>query len=218
MSIVACGCGPKIYNDGTYRGVSTADDHGFVIAEVTVKGDKIQDVKLTEFDGLALEKDMGTYEWEPAREASREMPGRFLGRQDAKVDTFTGATTSSTKQIVAVSFALEKSKKKPETVTEFFDGTFMGRSKGGETGYGIAFVTIKKDVITGVRLLEVTEEGKLLDFATYSYTPLLQAKEKIEKAMVEKNGPEVDTFSGATTSSEKWIAAANEALKVAKRK
>ncbi len=212
------GCGPKIYNDGTYTGVSTSDDKGFAVAEVTVKGDKIEEVKLTEFDALALERDMSSYEWEPARLANRELPARFIGRQDAKIEAYTGATASSNKYICAVSFALEKAKKTPDIATEYFDGTFMGRSAADEMGYGIALVTIEKDQITGVRLLEVTAETSFRDFATYSYTPVLQAKEKLEKAIVEKNSPQVDTFSGATISSQKWIEAASNALKAARLK
>ncbi|MGB4391805.1 MAG: hypothetical protein WBJ77_00995, partial [Bacillota bacterium] len=50
LVMLLSGCGPKVYNNGTYIGVSPADDNGYAVAEVTVKDDKIVDVKLTEFN------------------------------------------------------------------------------------------------------------------------------------------------------------------------
>lgn len=218
LVMLLSGCGPKVYNNGTYIGVSTADDNGYAVAEVTVKDDKIVDVKLTEFNARAQEKDMETYQWEAAREAFRQLPGRFVGRQDANIETYSGATASSNKYITAVSFALEKARKTPQVTTQYFDGTFMGRSDGDDKGYGIAFVTIEEDQIKSVRLLEVTSEDQFKDYATYPYTTVLEAKEALEKAFVEKNSPEVDTYSGATNSSQKWIQAVSNALQAAKLK
>lgn len=216
LSLLFTGCGPKIYNDGTYKGISVADDKGFATAEVTVKGDKITQVKLAEFSGLAAEKDFSTYEWKPAVEANQKLPERFIGKVDADVEIYTGATSSSKKYISAVSSALEKAKKKPDITTAYFDGTFMGKSAADAQGYGLALVTIEKDKITKVKLMEVTESNELKDFATYSYTPVIQAKEKLEKAFVEKNSPQVDAFTGATISSQKWIEAVANALAAAR--
>ncbi|HHY69458.1 MAG TPA: hypothetical protein GYA09_04645, partial [Firmicutes bacterium] len=36
LIFVATGCGPRIYNDGTYKGISTADQDGFAVAEITI--------------------------------------------------------------------------------------------------------------------------------------------------------------------------------------
>lgn len=210
------GCGPKIYNDGTYKGVSPSDDKGFAVAEVTVENDKITSVKLAEFTNMAMERDLASYEWEAAKLANQELPNRIIESQDANVDAYTGATVSSNKYILAVTFALEKAKKNPDIATEYFDGTFLGRSTADDKGYGVALVTIEKDKITGVRLLEVTEENQFRDFATYSYTPVIQAKEQLEKAFTEKNSPQVDTFSEATQSSQKWIEAVSNAMKAAR--
>lgn len=212
------GCGPKVFNNGTFMGISTADDNGYAIAEVTVKDDKIADVKITEFNSLAAEKDMETYQWEPAKQAYKELPGRFIGRQDANIDTLSGATASSNKYVSAVAHALEKARKNPQVTTQHFDGTFMGPSESDDKGYGIAFVTIEGDQIKAVRLLEVDEENKLKDYATYQYTVVLEAKEQLERAFVEENSPEVDTFSGATNSSQKWIQAVSNALQAARIK
>jgi uncharacterized protein with FMN-binding domain len=218
LTLLITGCGPRIYNDGTYKGISVADDRGFATAEVTVKGDKITEVKLVEFTGLAVEKDFSTYEWKASGEANQELPKRFVGKQDANVEVYSGATLSSKKYISAVSFALEKAKKKPDITTEYFDGAFMGKSAADEHGYGLSLVTIEKDKITGVRLMEVTEENQLRDYATYPHTPVIQAKEKLEKAFVEKNSPQVDAFTGATASSQKWIEAVANALSAARLK
>ncbi len=217
LSVIGSGCEPKLYNDGTYTGISTSDDKGFVVAELIVEDDKIKSVDLTEYDVLALKKDMNAYEWEPAKEAFKEFPNWFKGRKDADIDVYTGATMSSQKYIMAVSFALEKARKQPGITTDYFDGTFTGRSVvQDELGYGMALVTVIKDKITDVRLLEVTQDYELRDYATYSYTPVIEAKLHLEKSILENNSPQVDAFSGATVSSQKWIEAVSDALKIAK--
>ncbi|HHW18335.1 MAG TPA: FMN-binding protein [Firmicutes bacterium] len=218
MVTLVSGCGPKLYNDGTYKGISQADDHGYAVAEVTVKGDKITAVKLTEFTQFGVEKDFNTYPYAKSKEANVEMAKRFVGRQDANVDVVTGATNSSQKYKEAVQFALEKAKKTPTMKSTYFEGTFFGRSKADDRGYGVAWVTIKGDKITEVRLDDVTQEGKFKDWATYPYAKALEAKAEMEKRFVEKNGPQVDAYTGATSSSTKWIEAVNDALQNAKLK
>lgn len=218
LLMVVSGCGPKLYNDGTYKGVSQADDKGYATAEVTVQKDKITSVKLVEYTGLGVEKDYNTYPYAKAKEANAEMAKRFVGKSDAKVDTYAGATSSSKKYIEAVSFALEKAKKSPTVKSTYFDGTFMGKSKADDHGYGIAWVTIKGDKITAVRVEDVTEQNVLKDWNTYPYKTTFEAKQAMEKRFVEKNSPQVDTFAGATHSSQKWIEAVTNALQAAKVK
>jgi len=216
MSFLVVGCGPKIYIDGTYKGVSQVDDRGYAVAEVTVKNDKITEVKLSEFTVYGEEKNLDTYEYEEAKKANEELSKQLIGKQDAAVDVYTGATASSKKYIAAVSFALEKAKQKPGIETMYFDGTFLGKSPVENGGYGIALVTIENDMITEVRLLEYDEKNERRDYPTYSYTPVLQAKEKMEKAFVEKNSAEVEGFTGATISSRRWIDAVSDALNAAR--
>jgi len=221
LSLTAClisGCGPKIYNDGSYMGISQADEHGYAIAEITVKNDKINAVKLVEITEKGVERDYGTYPYPKAKEANEEMAKRFVGRQNANVDTVAGATSSSKKYIEAVSFALEKAKKKPTIETTYFSGTFMGRSGADEYGYGVAWVTIKNDRITEVRLEEVTADNEFKDYVTYPWTAVVEAKAELEKQFVEKNSAQVDTYAGATRSSTKWIEAVSNALNNAKAK
>ena len=209
----ASGCRPKLYNDGTYKGISQADDKGYAVADVTIQRDRITAVTLKEVTELGVDKDYATYPYAPAKEANVEMAKRFVGKQDTKgVDAYTGATSSSKKYIEAVNFALEKARKTPMVKTTYFDGTFYGRSKSGETGYGVAWVTMKGDKITAVKLDDVTEKGVFKDWVTYPYPKALEAKDAMEKRFVEKGSAAVDVFSGATTSSTHWMEAVSNAL------
>ena len=207
------GCRPKVYNDGTYNGISQADDKGYAAADVTIQKDRITAVTLKEVTELGVDKDYATYPYAPAKEANVEMAKRFVGKQDTKgVDAYTGATSSSKKYIEAVNFALEKARKTPTIKATYFDGTFYGRSRASDAGYGVAWVTLKGDKITTVKLDEVTEKGVFKDWVTYPYPKALEAKDAMEKRFVEKNGPAADAFSGATTSSTRWMEAVANAL------
>lgn len=212
VSVVLAACRPKVYNDGTYRAYSSADDTGYVLAEVSVEKDKIVSVELTEFDRYGREKDLDTYEYEPAKEANAEMAKRFLGRQDAAVDAYAGATKSSRKYKEAVGWALEKARMTPTVTSTYFDGVFYGISRGTEEGYQVAWVTIKEDRITEVILNEVSKDGQFRDWITYTYTKALEAKDAMEKAFVAKGEAGVDAFAGATRSSTGWIEAVSDAL------
>jgi uncharacterized protein with FMN-binding domain len=216
MVLSVTGCGPRVFNNGTYSAVSQADDKGYGVAEVTIEKDKITDVKLSEFTGVGMEKDYETYPYQQAKTGRDEMQGKFVGRQDANVDTVAGVTHSSEKWKEAVGFALEKARKTPTVNTTYFDGTFLGKSDQGERGYGIAWVTIQGDKITAVKVDDVSSEGELKDWATYPYPKALEAKTEMENRFVEKGTAEVDAYTGATTSSTNWISAVNDALNKAK--
>jgi len=183
---------------------------------VTVKSDKITSVDLLEITEKGTERNYSTYPYPKVKEAKEEMARRFVGRKDAKVDAVAGATRSSEKYIEAVRFALEKARKKPIVKTTYFNGTFMGRSRADDQGYGIALVTIKDDKITEVRLKEVTSENEFKDYVTYPWTKVIEAKVELERRFVEKNSAQVDTYAGATHSSIKWIEAVSNALKTAR--
>ncbi len=213
------GCGPKIYNDGTYKGISQANKQSYAVAEVTVQKDKITAVKLSEITELGVEKDYATYLYAKAKEANTEMAKRLVGKQNTQgIDTYAGATSSSKKYIEAASFALEKARKTPTVKSTYFDGTFYGRSKAGKMGYGIAWVTIKGDKITAVELNDVTEKNDLKDWPTYLYPKALEAKGALEKAFAAKNSAVVDAVAGATDSSTNWMEAVANALANAKVK
>ncbi len=216
LVLSVAGCKPKVYNEGTFKGISQADSHGYAIADVTIRKDKITSVSLSEVTEMGVGKDYATYPYPKAKEANTEMAKRFVGRADANVDAYSGATQSSSKYKEAVTHALEKARKEPVIKTASFDGTYFGRSAAGAQGYGIAWVTVRADKITSVKLDEVTSEGKLKDWPTYLYPKALEAKAEMEKRFVEKSSATVDTFSGATNSSAQWVQAVQEAMKNAK--
>lgn len=209
---VLSACGPKIYNDGTYRAVSAADDLGYATAEVVVAKDKIVSVMLAEFDRYGVEKTQDSYAHPPAKEAGSEMAGRFVGEKDANVEVYAGATKSSRRYKQAVSFALEKAKMDSAVTSTYFDGTFQGSSGSTDDGYQVAWVTIEGDKIISVILNQVTPEGEFRDWLTYPNTTVLEAKDAMEKAFAEKGDPMVDVFAGATKSSTGWIEAVNDAF------
>lgn len=215
LSVLVSACRPRVYNDGTYKGFSTADIHGYAIAEVTIKRDKIIEVKLSEITEKGEVKDYNTYPYPEAKAANETMARRFVEKNSADVDTVAKATNSSRKYIEAVKFALEKARKQPTVKTKYFDGTFMGASEKDEFGRGIAWVTIENDKIVKVELEDVTPEGKFKfkDVGeAYSYPRVLEARDAMQERFVGANGPNVDTYSGATISSRKWIDAVANAL------
>lgn len=216
LVLIVPACRPKLFNDGTYTGISQGDKHGYAVAEVTVQKDKISAVKLTEMTEVGLEKDYSTYPWPKSKEAHDTLEQAFVGRQDNEVDAVAEATNSSNKYKEAVGHALEKARKNPTVSTTYFDGTYMGRSQAGEQGWGVAWVTIQGDKITAVEVEYVTTEQEFKDWATYPWTQALEAKTEMPKRFVEANSATVDAYTGATGSSTKWMEAVAEALKAAK--
>jgi uncharacterized protein with FMN-binding domain len=216
LLVLAPACRPKVFNDGTYTGISQGDSHGHAVAEVTIQQDKIARVKLTEFTEVGVEKDYATYPWPKSKEAKDTLENAFVGRQDTNVDAVTGATNSSNKFKEAVGFALEKARKKPTVTSTYFEGTFQGRSQADGQGWGVAWVTIQGDKITDVEVEDVTPEGEFKDWATYSYPPAIEAKAEMPKRFVAANSAVVDAYTGATNSSTKWMEAVSAALAAAK--
>lgn len=216
--VVATGCSRRVYNDGTFKGISDADRHGYAVAEVTIKGDKITDVKLTEITEMGVVKDYATYPYKQAQAANQEMAKRFVAKNSPDVDIYTGATNSSNKYKQAVSRALERAKVKPTVTGTYFDGTFLGVSKADDHGFGVAWVTLSGGKIVKVELDEVTEKNQFKDWANYPYDKAKQAKVEMAKRFVEKNSADVDVFTGATSSSKKWKEAVANALNLAKFK
>ena len=203
-----------VYHDGTYIGVSDANSRGYLMAVVVIRGGKIAEVRLTEMDGFGNPKPE-TYPWEPFHEAMKVLPERFIAANSWDIDAYTQATGTSERAELAVKRALEKAARVPGG--RYFDGTFFGRSAADDHGYGTALVTIKDDKIVAVTLGEVQENGEWKDYSTYPWEPVVTGKPKMEEAFVAANGVDVDIITGATHSSEKWIAAVTNALKSAER-
>jgi uncharacterized protein with FMN-binding domain len=195
----------------TYIGYSDATDHGYAMAVVAIEDDRITNVTLKEFMELSVEKDFSTYEYYPSVQAHTLLPQRFIEVQGAGVDSITGATASSNRYKQAIERALESAKSK-EKQNKYFDGIFQGRSKADNHGYGIALVEIKNDTITRVELKEVDENGELKDFSTYPHEPSREAYRELPERFVQRNSPNIDNFTGATHSTDKYKEAVENAL------
>jgi uncharacterized protein with FMN-binding domain len=204
-----------VYNNGNFIGYSDASDHGYSMAIVTIENDKIINVILKEFTELSVEKDFSTYEYEPSVKAHEQLPREFITAGSSRVDGISGATASSTRYRQAVDRALTSARKQKST-SIYFNGTFQGRSKADNHGYGIALVKIQNDKITGVEIKEVNEKGELKDFNTYPYEPSRKAYREIPGQFVKKNSPDIDNFTGATHSTEKYREAVANAMSKAR--
>lgn len=200
----------KIYKNGTFVGYSDASDHGYAMAIITLEGDSIRDVVLKEFTELGIEKDFDTYEYYPSVQAHLLLPQRFMENPPSEVEGISGATASFERYRQAVERALMKAK--VDAGEGLMDGTFQGRSKADNRGYGIARVTIVDGRISQVQLKEADEKGEFKDFAQYPHDPTVKAYEELPHRFVEKNSPDIDNFTGATHSTDKYKEAVAHAL------
>lgn len=207
-----------MYVDGTYEAYSDANERGFGKVVVTIENDEIVDIELSEFRGTGVEKDEN-YTYDEFHEALAEMPGRFLEANSADVETFTGATSSSEKWIQAVERALEMALVEPADDNEFFNGTFFGASDLGERGRSVAFVTFENDEIVEVVLhdTQLNDDGEAFKPEDYQYEEYFDAQEAMAERFIEANGTDVDTFTGATSSSNNWITAVERAMEAARK-
>lgn len=201
----------NFYRDGVFIGYSDASAHGYAMAVITMEDDKLVDVVLKEFTELSVEKDFSSYEYAPSVKAHGELSAMFLSAGGPQVEGVSGATASSARYRQAVERAM-KSAEKDAPDRLYFDGTFQGRSKNDNHGYGIALVTIKDDKIVAVELKEVDEKGEFKDFDTYPHEPSREAYREIPQRFIRENSPNIDTFTGATHSTEKYIEAVTNAL------
>ncbi|MFW6238110.1 MAG: FMN-binding protein [Halanaerobiales bacterium] len=198
-------------DDGEFIGYSDTTDRGYAWAKIVIENDNITDVELMEVTSRGNNKDYSTYEYEPSVEAYEEMPDRFREADSADVELYSEATNSSEKYQEAVERALSISAQEVEN--DYFNGTFQGTSTTVDTyGYGVALVTIDNDSIDEVELKEVTEDGEFRDYEEYEYEEVKEAREEMAERFVAENSADVDTYSGATSSSRKFIQAVENAL------
>lgn len=200
----------EIYKNGTFVGYSDATDHGYAMAIITLEGDSIREIVLKEFTKLAIEKNFDSYEYEPSVKAHLLLPQRFKESPPSEVEGISGATASFERYRQAVERALMKAK--VDAGAGLMDGTYQGRSKADNRGYGIARVTISNGRISEVQLKEVDEKGEFKDFTHYPHEPSVKAYEELPQRFVEKNSPDIDNFTGATHSTEKYQEAVAHAL------
>ncbi|HOB15778.1 MAG TPA: FMN-binding protein [Defluviitoga sp.] len=200
------------WKDGTYVGYSDPSDRTYTKAVVTIEKGKIVDVKLEEIintTGLAKDE---SYPWQPWHEAMEELPKRFIKANGTNIDTYTGATHSSEMAIQAVERAL----KRAEGFDGVIDGTYVGHSQVSERNdRANAIIVVKDGKIVDVILNEYrdiynTGEPKTED--TYPWEPFHEAKVVIAQRILEKGTIPVDTYTGATGSSNMWMEAVKDAM------
>lgn len=244
VSLLA-GCKPAVYKDGTYTAVSDATDKGYMKADVTIKGDKITAVKLYGYNNLGMEKP-STYAHAEYHKVLSDLPAAMVKNNKAKVDIVAKATGSSNQSIQAVERAMEKALAKPASSAKYFDGTFMSVSAPDARGsWTMVWVTVANDKITDVLIHSTTSakekdaEGNLvLDAegksivrkdangntvferkgADYAYAQYHEARTALKDAFIAKNGVEIDTFTGATSTTNQSKEAVTNALNSALRK
>ncbi len=102
----------------------------------------------------------------------------------------------------------------------FQDGDFTGADEGGSAEVTL---TIQNDQIVAVQIVEFGRDGEAKDIETYAVCvddgqePLLaEAHPAFISQMIAENTWEIDTFTGATSSSDSVREAAQNALEEAK--
>ncbi len=173
--------------DGTYEGTEKGFG-GNIKVEVEVKDGKVANIEILEHG--ETESIAG-----PAMEG---IPSAIVDAQSVEIDNVSGATFSSKGIKAAVMDALSKAKAKPSYKDGVHEGT--GRGFGGDIKVE---VEVKDGEIVRVEILEHGETANISD----------PAIEGIPKAIVEAQSTEIDTVSGATTSSKGIIKAVEDALK-----
>ncbi len=211
------------YKDGTYVSVSDATDKGYTRAEVTIKNDKIESVKLVGIDSLGLEK-TEAYAYELYHTAIVDLAEEMVSKNTWDVDIITGATSTSEQAKQAAKRAMEKALVQPASSNKYFDGTFMAISEQTDKGWTIAWVTLENDTITDVKIISTTsktnEDGSstfVRKDDSYPYPQYFEALEIIPQRIVEKNGTDIEVVTGATGTTEQAIQAVDQALAQAAR-
>ena len=94
----------------------------------------------------------------------------------------------------------------------YVDGVYSASSTANERGFAWAEITIADGRITNVQLKDFNGLGMEKDWDVYPYGLAKEALDQLEQAFVDENGTDVDTVTGATTSSKNFIEAVEFAL------
>ena len=102
------------------------------------------------------------------------------------------------------------------------DGVYDEKIKSSGPGYEEAIVTIKSRKIDTIELKRLDDNQAEVNYDDWDgtkngYPNLKKYRIDLASAMVTKQSSEVDSISGATTSSNNWKAAVNAALAKAKQ-
>lgn len=97
------------------------------------------------------------------------------------------------------------------------DGVYDIQHKSTKPGYEEAVVTIKNGKIDSIDLKRLDDNKVEVNYNDWDGTKggrpnLKQARIDLATAMINKQSPNVDAISGATQSSNGWIAAVTDAL------
>ena len=173
--------------------VETVEGHnGPLTVEVTMDGDTITDVTVTEHsetEGLA----------DPALE---EVPAAIVESNSTDVDTVSGATVTSNAIIEAVNAVLNGSNDEAASEpVEYTDGTYEGTADGHNDSLSVE-VTVENGEISDIVITDHAETEGIAD----------PAFEEVPAAIMESDSTDVDTVSGATVTSNAIMSAVENAL------
>ncbi|UMZ74596.1 FMN-binding protein [Natranaerofaba carboxydovora] len=210
---------------------ASEESRGFTKADIILDGDEFVNIGLTEYTNDGLRKDVDFEYLDEGRIESwseridvdlfeeydshgamvSELENRFLESSSSDVDGITGATSTSDQAKEAVANALSEGP---------FDGIFMGISPiNMRDTWGIAIVTFEDSNIVEVELNEarLDNEGEVeVKDEDYDWDEFHEAKEEMPERFINANGSEVDIYTGATGSSNLWMAAVRDAMNNAK--
>jgi len=187
FSLVGCGSSASAsaaYTAGTYTG--TAQGHSSTVS-VTAKfsADKIESVDLD----LSGETDS------IGQAAGDQLQKSILDKQSAEIDSVSGATETSDAVKAAMKQCISQAQGSAASARkELKDGTYSESAESfGFTGMMKADVTIADNQVTGINITEETDSLTGQWFQT--------AKDKLIPRIIESQSLDVDSVTGATTSS-----------------
>ena len=186
-----------IYMPGVFYGTGEGGFYGPISVRVTIGEDgRITKIEVTDHNETP----------EFAERAFGYLIPDVITVQSADVDTVSGATATSNGFIAAIlealSQALDAPGTLPSTVT-YTPGVFEGIGEGGF--YGAIAVRVTIDENGRIAEIEVTDHNETPEFAERAFGYLIPDVIRMQSA-------DVDTVSGATATSNGFIAAILEAL------
>lgn len=105
-----------------------------------------------------------------------------------------------------------------EERTELEAGIFTAYSDTDDNGYARARVRIEGNDIVEVELMEILPTGNEKDYKSYQYEPVVKAYEEMPGRFEKADSADVDVYTGATRTSEKFKQAVRRALDYAEGK
>ncbi len=209
-SMLLCTTAFAEYKPGTYKSVAYGKKDkkhtGKVEVEVTLSADKIEDIKVLEYEQSVGHKKYGPL----VNEAREKIPAAMVASQTVQVDGVAKATMASTALQLAVARVLHDNTVayKPGT----YKGTAMGRSDKKHTGTITVEVTVSENKIEDIKVLEYEQSVSHKKYGA----PVTEAKEKIPAAIVANQSLDLDAVAKATMASNALELAVGRALEQAR--